>query len=256
MFRKTCTLALGVCVLTASVHAGEPVYKAGDVFQDCDDCPEMVVIPSGSFIMGSTINEPQRKSNEGPQHRVTIQQAFSVGKFEVTQREWKALMGSNPSNFKGPDNPVEIVSWNDAQAYLNKLSRKTGKDYRLLTESEWEYAARAGTTTSHFTGDRISESQARFNSLEPVPVGSFAANSFGVHDMIGNVWEWVEDCYKDSYQGAPGDGSAMTPGSCNKRVIRGSAWYHSPATLRSASRAGIFVDSWAYVIGFRVARPL
>ena len=256
MIRPICIFALGVSVFTAPVHAEEPVHMAGDVFQDCNDCPKMVVIPPGSFIMGSPPNEPMRQSNEGPQRRVTMRNVFAVGMFEVTQREWKALMSNNPSHFKGSDKPVEVVSWNDTQAYLKTLSRKTGKNYRLLTEAEWEYVARAGTTTSHFTGDRISKSQARFNSSGTVPVGSFAANSFGVHDMIGNVWEWVEDCYRDSYQGAPIDGSALISGSCNSRVIRGSAWYLSPGSLRSAHRAGIYLDSWSHVIGFRVARSM
>ena len=186
-------------------------FKSGDVFKDCADCPEMVVIPAGSFMMGSPASEPERSEDEGPQHRVVIRQQFAVGKYEVTQAEWRSVMGTNPSRFKGSRKPVEQVNSNDAQAFAAKLSAKTGKQYRLLSEAEWEYAARAGTATPFHTGNRITTGQANFDGdytyngsskgqdrQSTVAVGSFPSNAFGLHDMHGNVWEWVADCWNET----------------------------------------------------------
>ncbi len=181
----------------------------GKTFKDCADCPEMVVIPSGSFRMGDLAGDGY--SREKPVHRVTIPRPFAVGKYEVTQAEWRAVMGSNPSRFKGDRNPVEMVSWDDAKDFVRKLSAKTGKTYRLLSEAEWEYAARAGTQSKYLcgNGDGCLSGVAWYPSNSgngTHPVGSKGGNAFGLHDMHGNVWEWVEDCRHKSYAGAPTDG--------------------------------------------------
>ena len=232
-------------------------FAPGDTFKDCAGCPEMVVIPPGSFMMGSPSSEAQRASDEGPQHRVAISLSFAVGKYEVTQVEWRSLMGNNPSRFKGESRPVEQVSWNDAQEFIQSLSRKTGQTYRLLSEAEWEYAARAGTTTRFAFGDALSSNEARFSSDGTVPVGRYRANRFGLYDMHGNVWEWVLDCYKSSYSGAPTDGSAVgnQHDTCS-RVRRGGSWGNGPGGLRSAFRGRYSASLRVSVVGFRVARTL
>ncbi|GEM_PF-3331395 len=218
-------------------------FKPGEVFRDCADCPEMVVIPAGSFRMGDLSGGGG--GDEKPVHRVTIPRPFAVGKYEVTQAEWRAVMGSNPSWFKGDRNPVEEVRWNDAQDFVRRLNTKTGKQYRLLTEAEWEYAARAGTTTQYSWGDSVGSGNAncngcgsRWDNDQPAPVGSFNSNRFGLHDMLGNVWEWVEDCYNDSYNGAPADGSAQTGLNFCNRVTRGGSWNNYPGFIRAADRYG------------------
>ena len=248
-------------------------YELLKPFRDCPDCPEMVVIPSGSFEMGSPGDEVGRYSDEVPQHRVTIGAAFALGKAEVTQGQWRALMGSNPSYFSGcgDECPVEQVTWYDAQEYLLKLSKKTGKNYRLPTEAEWEYAARAGTTTPFNTGTCIHINEANYDSnydynycqavtrnykQRMLPVGSFAANSFALHDMHGNVGEWMEDCWHEDYEGAPTDGSSWSGGPCEKHVIRGGSWKVEPRALRSAERDWEWVNDRGNGLGFRVAMTL
>ena len=246
-----------------------PKRKApGETFRDCADCPEMVVIPSGSFRMGDLSGAGQ--NDEKPVHDVRIDYSFAVGKYEVTQDEWQAVMGSNPSHFKGGRNPVEVVSWDGAKSFVRKLSARTGKTYRLLSESEWEYMARAGTSSAFYTGSTISPSQANFDGnstyngsskgeyrKRTVAVGSFGANKFGVHDVHGNVWEWVEDCWHDSYSGAPSNGNAWTSGGdCAKRVLRGGSWYGGPWDLRSAYRGRLDTSGRINNIGFRIARTL
>ena len=239
-----------------------PVRLPGGAFKDCDDCPEMVEMPAGSFLMGSKADpfaSYPPSADETPQHAVSIK-AFSLGKFEVTQEQWYALMGNLPSNFKGRTLPVEQVSWDDAQAFVKKLSEKTGKQYRLPSEAEWEYAARAGSQTAYSFGDDARElgRYAWFgeNAGQTThPVGEKQPNAFGLYDMSGNVWEWTEDCWNDNYGGAPSDGRAWTTGACSKRVLRGGSWAFSPRYLRAANRNG---DSTAvrfnYGYGFRVAR--
>jgi formylglycine-generating enzyme required for sulfatase activity len=243
-------------------------HKPGDTLKDCLDCPEMVVIPAGSFRMGDL--NGGGGSDEKPVHRVTIPRPFAVGKYEVTQAEWRAVMGSNPSRFKGGRNPVEKVSWDDAQDFVRRLGTKTGKQYRLLTEAEWEYAARAGTTTPFHFGATISTDRANYDGnytygggrkgvyrKKTVPVGSFPANAFGLHDMHGNVWEWVEDCWHGSYSGAPTNGSAWTSGgNCRERVLRGGSWDYRPRNLRSANRSRSPSVYRFNFLGFRIARTL
>ena len=209
--------------------------------------------------MGSPAAEHRRQDDEGPQRRVTLC-TFALGKTPVTQGQWKALMGGNPGHFKrgGNDFPVEPVSWNDAQQYLRALSAKTGKDYRLPSEAQWEYAARAGTTTPYYTGQTITHEQACFSAESPVRVGSFAANPFGLQDMLGNVCEWVQDCYdRKAYAGAaPSDGSAFEKAGCAKRVLRGGYWGgYDTSDLRAANRIGVAPDDLRRQgFGFRVCR--
>ena len=241
----------------------ERALKPGNSFRECDDCPEMVVVPAGSFMMGSPASEKGRDSDEGPQHRVTIARPFAVGKFEVTFAEWDACVAAGGCRYRpGAQDrgrrPVMNVSWNDiTQEYLPWLSRTTGKTYRLLSEAEWEYAARAGTTTPYATGHTITQSQANFdNPKGTVDAGSFRANAFGFHDMHGNVWEWVQDCWNPNYKGAPSDGSAQTTGNCSLRVLRGGSWYYGPGYLRSAYRSRIQPDDRYIYRGFRLARTL
>ncbi|MDE0274019.1 MAG: formylglycine-generating enzyme family protein [Gammaproteobacteria bacterium] len=190
----------------------------GSRFRDCNVCPEMVVVPAGEFLMGSSSGEVGRQGNEGPQHRVRIPQPFAVGVFEVTFTEWDACQrdagcvgfGGDEGWGRG-EHPAINVSWNDAQAYARWLSEKTGTVYRLLSESEWEYAARAGTTTPYHFGQSMSEQLA--NCCQDygmtLPGGAFPANGFGLHDIHGNVQEWVQDCWNDNYREAPTDASVV-----------------------------------------------
>ena len=239
-------------------------WKVGQTFQDCPGCPEMVVVPEGSFMMGSTA----RHDRERPVHRVTFARPFAVGVYEVTFAEWEACVSGGGCDGYRPDDrgwargerPVINVSWNDAQPYVEWLSRKTGEGYRLLSESEWEYVARAGTTGPYHFGSSLSPSQANYAESEhwkTVPAGSYSANAFGLHDVHGNVWEWVEDCWNGSYDGAPSDGSAWeSSGECSRRVLRGGSWDDDPQYLRSAIRSGYPSGNRNYLVGFRVARTL
>jgi formylglycine-generating enzyme required for sulfatase activity len=213
----------------------------------------MIWIPSGSFTMGSPASEARRDSDEGPQRLVTIGQGFWMGRYEVTQGQYEAVMGTNPSFFKtcGKDCPVEQVSWNDAKEFISKLNaRNDGFVYSLPSEAEWEYAARAGTTTAFAFGNSLSSTQANFNGNYPygnapkgpylertTKVGSYKPNAWGLYDMHGNVWEWAEDVWQDSYTGLPTDGSANTTrGDSSFRVLRGGSWYVIGGFTRSAYR--------------------
>jgi formylglycine-generating enzyme required for sulfatase activity len=243
----------------------------GQVFRDCNDgCPQMVVIPSGRFLMGSALYE-----REQPQHPVRFETTIAVGEFETTFDEWDACVKdggctSSPSDegWGRGRRPVINVSWKDAKDYVSWLSRKTGKTYRLLTEAEWEYAARAGSTTAYSWGDRIDCSKANYDggrgsdcaaqgsrSLRGTrAVGSYSANRWGLHDMLGNVWEWCEDNWHPNYQGAPDDGSAWRGGDASMRILRGGAWNYSASGLRAADRNWFPPGGHTSFIGFRVAR--
>ena len=247
----------------------EAVVEPGTTFRDCPKCPEMVVVPPGSFQMGSPESEEGRDNDEGPVHEVTIARPFAVGVYEVTFGAWDACVsGGGCTGYLPGDlddlrrSPVVRVSWDDAQAYVRWLSGRTGKKYRLLSEAEWEYVARAGTTGPYHFGSGLSTSQANYgrNRGGTVPVGSYSANAFGLYDVHGNVWEWVEDCWNDSYRGAPSDGSAWTSawtsGDCSTRVLRGGSWGDSPRNLRSANRYGYTTGFRLDDYGFRVARTL
>jgi formylglycine-generating enzyme required for sulfatase activity len=229
---------------------------------------ELVLIPAGSFMMGSADSqEDSEEGDERPVHRVTFKYSFYMGKYEVTQAQWRALMGTNPSEFVGDELPVERVKWSAAQEFLRRLNAKNdGYVYRLPSEAEWEYACRAGTTTAFSYGDSLSSSLANFDGGQPyggapkglnrektTPVGSFSPNAWGLYDMHGNVFEWCEDRYHDSYEGAPGDGSPWTRGGVSEwRVLRGGSWYDDAKALRSASRERLYLDICDPFIGMRV----
>ncbi len=236
---------------------------------------ELVYIPPGEFMMGSTeediaeslyiakkdSNDARRDwfSNETPPHRVTIKEGFWMGKFEVTQAEWQAVVGDNPSNFKncGPNCPVENISWEDIQVFLKKLNqKKDGFEYRLPTEAEWEYAARAGNTEDLYSGTGNLDEMGwyRKNSTNIThPVGQKQANAFGLFDMHGNVWEWVQDIYESSYSSVPADGSAnLSIGDSNQRMLRGGSWFDFPVYCRSADRYSVAPEKRNYSFGFRV----
>ena len=248
-----------------------PSRNPGERFRDCPECPEMVVVQAGSFLMGSPESEEGRFDNEGPQHRVTIPAPFAVGVYEVTFEEWDACVGRG-CGFVGVDfvvgpsdegwgrgrRPVIHVTWRDVQEYVEWLSVKTGEEYRLLSEAEWEYAARAGSRARYSFGDEITTSDANYgeNIGKTQRVGSYRANGFGLHDMHGNVAEWVQDCWNGSYDGAPTNGSAWERGDCSRRVIRGGSWIPSSGNLRSALRDRNQTGFRSNDSGFRVARTL
>ncbi len=277
--------------------------RHGREFRDCEGCPEMVVVGAGEYWMGSPDDEEGRYESEGPRHRVKIGAAFAVGKYEVTRSEygefvtetgrssspcltwdgeWKEETGTSwvkPGIEQGDRHPVVCVSWEDAKAYAGWLSDKTGENYRLLTEAEWEYVARGGTRTSRYWGDseesqcehangadeRLKEvyhsvtwvAECRDGGVWTADAGSYRPNGFGLYDVSGNVWEWVEDCWHESYRGAPTDGSAWTSGGdCGKRVLRGGSWVSSPRNFRSANRSWYSTGFRNYYVGFRIARTL
>ncbi|RYZ25405.1 MAG: formylglycine-generating enzyme family protein [Sphingobacteriales bacterium] len=316
---------------TAQGHKKSPTYKPGQVFRDCPNCPEMVVIPAGSFLMGSPDNEAGRSSDpnrgpvEGPQRLVHVPQ-FSAGKFDITKEQWALFVkatnrsaGGNCgwANLPGQDSaqpwlpvpaanwnhvgfaqdsthPVVCISWTDAQDYAGWLSKKTGFTYRLLSEAEWEYAARAGTTTPYYWGTTASHEYANYGTdtvngigfifgsdqwLYTSPVGSFPPNAFGLYDMSGNVWQWVDDCYSATYSGLPTDGSAykknmlldstgkfdwmVLKNACSFHIVRGGSAADSPMLLRVAFRnwggiPGAMAPDLSRTAGggFRVARTL
>jgi len=229
---------------------------AGVVVKDCAECPVMVYIPAGSFRMGADV-----RGDAWPPHTVRLSN-FLMGQTEVTQKQWVSLMGINPSRFNncGADCPVENVSWDDVQTFIFKLNQKTGKGYRLPSEAEWEYAARAGTTSEWSFGN-FESSVGNYAWYEGNSGGSTHTvkqkmpNAFGLFDIHGNVWEWTQDCYRAYYDGAPVDGSPRTANCDGRRVMRGGSWGLFPSMLRSAYR------SWSYTlrseyVGFRLARDL
>lgn len=247
--------ALAFGIAASSLHAQAP----GTSFKDCPDCPEMVVVPAGTFMMGSS--SPSAPDYEKPQHLVTFARPFAIGKYEVTQAEWTALMLNNLSGYAGPRNPVDGATWTEAQEFVRRLSAKTGKSYRLPSEAEWEYAARAGATTDYLTGNIPAdlERYAWFNqnsSKTTQPVGGKQANAFGLHDVFGNVYEWVQDCYIDHHKGAPTDGRAATGSAACPRVVKGGSYFSSPANLRPSDRGRFSADKGDVTLGFRVARTL
>ena len=283
-------------ILIALAAEFVPARSPGDVFRDCKSCPQMVVVPAGDYRMGSLSNEEGRRDDESPRHRVTISKPFAVGKYEVTRgefkdfvsdtghlsgrgcnywtgEEWKksdAYSWRNPGFAQGEDAPVVCVDWNDAKAYVKWLSGKTGHQYQLLSESEWEYVARAGTTGPFHFGRSITTDQANYDGEfvygsgqegvyreKTVSVGSFPSNGYGLHDVHGNVWEWVEDCWHASYVDAPKDGRAWTTrGDCTYHVLRGGSWIDLPGSLRAANRSGNETGFRYNFNGFRVARAL
>jgi formylglycine-generating enzyme required for sulfatase activity len=300
-------------VILAVVAAGTAA-QAQQAYRDCAQCPEMVRIPPGSFVMGSTPEVEQRDgvpddhvATNSPMHRVTIARGFSLGRYEVTRGEFAAFVAATaremPMSCWGPladgvtkhefkdrnwekpgfaqtdRDPVVCVNWHDAVAYTEWLSQLTGKSYRLPSEAEWEYAARAGSTTRYPWGDEAAAACTQANIADlglvtlggfkrpnddmfpctdgvvfTAPAGRFGANAFGLHDMIGNVWEWTADCWMHHYELAPTDGSPFTGGTCAQRVYRGGSWGAFPWHSRSALRMGEAPDWRNRLKGFRVAR--
>jgi formylglycine-generating enzyme required for sulfatase activity len=246
----------------------ERPLKPGDRFKECANCPVMMVVPAGSFTMGSPPNEPGRTSAESPQHTVELSRQFAVGQFAVTFEEWDACVAGGGCNRYRPVDlwgrgrqPVINVSWYDAIAYVGRLLRGTGKQYRLLTEAEYEYATRAGTRSAYPWGSDIGKNNANCNGCGSrwdgtAPVGSFAPNRFGLYDMVGNVSGWTEDCYTADYNVAPTDGSSLQAANCNPRVTRGGSYGASPEYLRSAFRFYQTVTERTNSLGFRIARSL
>jgi len=264
-------LALAPTSLSFADPAPDRRYEPGETFKDCPECPEMVGVPAGSFIMGSAESEEGRTRFEGSQHRVTFSRPFAVGKFPVTFDEWDACVADggcdhykpSDSNWGRGKRPVINVSWNDAQAYISWLKRKTGRNYHLLSEAQREYVTRAGTSSPYWWGSVISPSQANYDAgsrgefnYQTAPVDSFQPNPWGLYQVHGNVWEWTEDCWNESYEGAPTDGSAWTSGDCNSRIVRGGSWEAQPRYLRSALRNLYIAVNRNPRYGFRVARPL
>lgn len=248
----------------------ERALKPQASFRECaKDCPEMIVIPAGEFTMGSPATEKGRYDKEGPQHKVTIDRAFAVSKFHVTFADWDACVSvggcaaADDGGYGRDTKPVINISWDDAQQYVAWLSKMTRKTYRLLTEAQWEYAARAGTTSAYWWGDEIGKGNAnckecgsKWDGRESSPVGSFRPNPFGLYDMAGNVYTWVEDIKHDDYNGAPPDGSAWTSGDYSRRSVRGGHWKSNPRQLRSANRGWNSNTVRDYHLGLRVARSL
>jgi formylglycine-generating enzyme required for sulfatase activity len=288
-------LPAGAAPLTAAQERG---LRPKDAFRECKECPEMEVLPAGAFTMGSPAGEQGRDKNEGPQHVVTLARPFAAGKFHVTRDQFAAFVQAtgyaasskcsgygrsgqdgnvggnvggnswrNPGFAQEGSHPVVCVTWNDAKAYVDWLASKTGKPYRLLSEAEWEYAARGGTSPGAYprywfgndardicrygNGDA---SSCNDGYAYTAPAGQYQPNAFGLYDMAGNARQWTADCYHDSYAGAPADGSAWTTGCGTGRVVRGSAFDSNPQHLRAAGRTGL--DSEGYTTGFRVARTL
>ena len=278
-------------------------WSVGKRFRDCIGCPEMVVVPAGSFKMGSPATTAGGESyqGEGLIRRVSIGQPFAVGVHEVTRGEfarfvramgrsmgntcamWDAGEGQavestgrnwrNPGFIQTDRHPVVCVGWTDAQAYVKWLSQETGKRYGLLSESQWEYVARSGTRTSRYWGASESGQCRHANGADTStgfewgvscndghartsPVGNYSANGFGLYDVLGNVWEWTQDCWNASYRGAPSDGSAWESGYCTQRVARGGSWHNPPWVLRPAFRHKAATVYRSHLLGFRVARTL
>ncbi len=251
---------------TVAGHASEKALVVGQPFRDCATCPEMMPLPAGSFMMGSDAFEPGRNANEGPRHLVTFARPFAMGRYEITFAEYDACASEGACQRPADQGwgrerrPVINVNYNDAQAYVAWLSQKTGQLYFIPSEAEWEYASRAGSDTPWNTGTAILTDDANFLGQfnKTVPVASYPPNAFGLHDMHGNVSEWVQDCLDTGYLGVPADGSPALSGNCaTARLVRGGAYSHEPAGLRSASRmTATGATQRSPAIGFRVARAL
>jgi formylglycine-generating enzyme required for sulfatase activity len=301
MARRQLTLGLilAACVLTASNPALAQEHKDRE-FRECSDCPEMVGIPAGKFLMGSPLGEPGRFDSESPQHPVSVA-AFALGKYGITSREFLVFLSDTgyqpaacdpvlglgwhsqrglahaPSREEPPKWPAVCLDWRDAESYIAWLNAKVRRlrpelvaasgPYRLPSEAEWEYAARAGTRTARWWGDAIGRNNANCNGCGSpfdnrllAEVDSFKPNLFGLYGMLGNAWQWTADCWHPNYRGAPSDGSAWTEKNCSRHVIRGGSWDNVPVFVRSAARSASTPNGGPYdyssLTGFRVARDL
>jgi formylglycine-generating enzyme required for sulfatase activity len=273
----------GLGILLVLQEPAAPIAPAATDVQahrDCVECPEMVVVPGGSFVMGAERWHDRHTLTFDaiPRREVTIAKAFAVGRYEVSFAEWDACVADGGCGGPRPDDlgwgrenmPVLNVSWQDAQQYVSWLSQETGGRYRLLTEAEWEYAARAGSHAPYPWGDDASHVYANYGHevccvgrahlndqwVNTSPQGKFPPNAFGLHDMHGNAYEWVQDCYSVGYSGKPVDGGAWSDPACDRHVIRGAAYYSDPGRIRSAYRAWQKPDRRDKVIGLRVAKSL
>ncbi len=264
MFRSLFVMVMMAASLTVSKGLAEEHFKPGATFRDCPTCPEMVVVPEGHFMMGSTSG----RYDEKPVHRVTIAKPFAVGKYEVMWDEWEACVAeaacdNGPVTESGGDNgwgkgrrPVIEVSWHDTHIFVAWLNSKVHDEpYHLLSEAQWEYAARAGTTTQYHWGDEFDVSKAN-DSNKTVPTGQYAPNEFGLYDVHGNALEWVQDCYAESYDGAPTDGRSISDTPDCLRVLRSGAWSYGPRVLHAGNRYGTAPVDRMNIVGFRVARSL
>lgn len=277
-------LAAAAIAVVAAAACAEP--ESTDEIRDCDACPAMVSIAPGTFNMGAPDTERNRDDDEGPIHEVVIGRNFAIAKFETSWLEWEACVDDGacvtPSGHSMPEGsswgkdtrPVINVSWNDVQTYLDWISEKTGRVYRLPSEAEWEYAARAGVQARYQHGDdpktlcRVgngADLATNFNNRndcydrigrETAPVGSYEANPLGLFDLIGNVWEWTQDCWNSSYESAPATGDAWDTGDCTQGVIRGGSWGSYPHNLRFATRQGLDRTYRGHEVGFRIATDL
>jgi formylglycine-generating enzyme required for sulfatase activity len=274
-------IAVAACLLLGLGAASRPAGRQSPstaerpVIQDCPHCPEMVAVPAGDYLMGSPKTEGHRGAEA--QHRVVIPAPFAVSRFEIAFAEWDACVADGGCDGYRPDAPwgrgrmpVVNVSWNNAKTYVDWLSRKTGHRYRLLSEAEWEYAARGGSVDAFAHGATLSVREANFDAsqktdLNPrgplrgrtTTVGMFQPNGFGLYDVEGNVWEWVEDCWNDEYGPAlPADGKPALTGDCNGRVLRGGSWEDGAADLRLAARVASAAGDRSWSDGIRVARAL
>jgi formylglycine-generating enzyme required for sulfatase activity len=298
MSRLPFALALLLAGCASVDDVGAAARAPGDVFRDCPACPQMVVIPAGGFLMGAAGSEPEFEANESPQREVTIAHAFAAGRYEVTLGEYRAFLQATghtegthcltneagdtalregrgplaPGIAQTDQHPVVCVSWEDAMSYAHWLAEETGEPYRLLTEAEWEYAARAGTPTPFPWGTAVTTDDANYDGqytynggpagerrLASLPAGSFPPNAFGLYDMTGNVWEWVLDCFHPDYTGAPKDGSAWLrteSGDCSRRIRRGGSWDGYAKSVRVANRYWNQTSFRSNYDGFRVARDL
>jgi formylglycine-generating enzyme required for sulfatase activity len=268
---QTAVSAAIFCLWVISAAADEP----RNILQDCPSCPKMIAVPAGEFLMGSPADEPYRGADEGPQHLVKIAEPFMVGIYEVTFDEWETCHVEGACTYLPGDvgwgrgqNPVIRVNWSDAQTYVQWLTQKTGESYRLPTEAEWEYFARAGTSTAYHTGDELLNSDANFDARTPeniigiilreaVTVGQYAANGFGIYDIHGNVSEWVQECYDpNSYETLTTQpNSDQTTENC-KRIARGGTSHYGHGFARSANRAPFSGDVRSLDVGFRVVRDI
>ena len=261
-----------IATVTVLVSANVGAATPGETLRDCPNCPELVVIPAGSFKMGDPTPPPPNMLNvdEKAVRPVSIAKPFAIGKYEITFAEWDACVAEGGCTYNPDDKgwgrgkqPVVNISFREVQPFLNWLSKKTGKTYRLPTEAEWEYAARGGTASAYPWGEEIGQNNAacakcgsQWDDKQPAPVGSFKPNAYGVHDMAGNVTEWVADCYVYSYVGVPKDGSAFENKNCQEHAARGGSWHDPPKLLTSFSRQWFYALNGFAFNGLRVARSL
>jgi formylglycine-generating enzyme required for sulfatase activity len=307
-------MVLAFCRLTGGAWADAQTVKPGQIFRDCPDCPEMVVVPAGNFLMGLADDEAKRDAQQEPllykimdgwrwtktaepQHPVNILKAFALGKYPITRGEFtlfaketgfstdqpcevpggrrlafdSTASWQHPGFDQYPREPVVCVSWYEARAYVAWLNRKSAHEntaaqdgpYRLPSEAEWEYAARAGTRTTRWWGDALGKDNAvcthcgsPWDNQQTAQVGLYGANAFGISDVLGNVWQWTADCWNENYAGAPENGSNWLTGNCDQRVLRGGSWRSDPESVTSTARLLVIADGHFNFAGFRVAKAL